>query len=160
MIKAFTLIELMVVVIILGILSSVGFSIYKGFVNSTESTATKSNCSYVKKYIKNELALCKLGNQKVMNSKLNCQNYIANDVAVACMDSLAPSFPNDFDPKKDQRAGVYTAFFANSLSNPCNSSDKGRISVRQNNNPDKMIIECCGDTNSHKITELFTININ
>ena len=37
-------------------------------------------------------------------------------------------FDNEFnDPKKDKRSGVYTSFFANSLSDPCNSTDRGSI---------------------------------
>mgnify|MGYP005740280147 FL=1 len=95
-----------------------------------------------------------------MSGKLNCERYIADDVAVACMDSLASSYPNKFDPEKDRRAGVYTSFFSNSLSNPCNSSDKGRISVRQNNQTDKIIIECCGDTNSDIVQHLLDIKLN
>ena len=91
----------------------------------------------VKKYIENELSLCAIGKKTVMSGKLNCERYIADDVAVACMDSSASPYPNNFDPEKDRRAGVYTSFFSNSLSNPCNSSDKGRISVRQNNQTDK-----------------------
>ena len=158
--KAFTLIELLVVVAIIGILAAVGVVAYNGYTSSAKSSVVKSNCANIKKYIQGEVMKCSLGNPTVMNGKLNCNNYIANDVAVACMDSLAPSFPNNFDPKKDQRAGVYTAFFANSLSNPCNSSDRGRISIRQSNNSSTLVIECCGDTNSDIIRENLVIEIN
>ena len=158
--KAFTLIELLVVVALLSILSSIGIFVYSGLIESAEERSVKSNCASVKKYIENELSLCAIGKKTVMSGKLNCERYIADDVAVACMDSLASSYPNNFDPEKDRRAGVYTSFFSNSLSNPCNSSDKGRISVRQNNQTDKIIIECCGDTNSDIVQHLLDIKLN
>tara|TARA_A100001011_G_scaffold295716_1_gene308101 strand:+ start:229 stop:711 length:483 start_codon:yes stop_codon:yes gene_type:complete len=158
--KAFSLIEILVVVVILSILSSIGIFVYSGLIESAEERSVKSNCASVKKYIENELSLCAIGKKTVMSGKLNCERYIADDVAVACMDSLASSYPNNFDPEKDRRAGVYTSFFSNSLSNPCNSSDKGRISVRQNNQTDKIIIECCGDTNSDIVQHFLDIKLN
>ena len=67
---------------------------------------------------------------------------------------------NWYDPKKDKRSGVYTSFFANSLSDPCNSTDRGRISIRQHKNPNTIIVECCADTNSKIISQTFNIDIN
>ena len=119
--KAFSLIEILVVVAILSILSSIGIFVYTGLIESAEERSVKSNCASVKKYIENELSLCAIGKKTVMSGKLNCERYIADDVAVACMDSLASSYPNNFDPEKDRRAGVYTSFFSNSLSNLFNS---------------------------------------
>ena len=62
-----------------------------------------------------------------------------------------------FNPEKDKRNGIYTAFFGNSLSDPCNSSDRGRISVRQNNDPNIIIIQACADTNYEIISVTFSI---
>ena len=76
------------------------------------------------------------------------------------MDSQAANYQNPFDSQKDQRGGIYTAFFANSLSDPCNSNDRGRISVRQYRNSSTIIVECCGDTNSKRISETFSVDIN
>ena len=103
---------------------------------------------------------CNLGNTKAMDNKLNCSKYIADDVATACMDSQAANYQNPFDSQKDQRGGIYTAFFANSLSDPCNSNDRGRISVRQHRNSSTIIVECCGDTNSNIISDTLSIEIN
>ncbi len=158
--KAFTLIELLVVVAIIGILAAVGVVAYNGYTSSAKSNVVKSNCANIKKYIQAEVMKCSLGNQTAMNGELNCNKYIADDVATACMDTQASFYKNIFDPQKDQRSGVYTAFFPNSLSNPCNSSDRGRISIRQSNNSSTLIIECCGDTNSSIISESLTIEIN
>ena len=156
--KAFTLIELLVVVAIIGILAAVGVVAYNGYIGSAKTSVVKSNCTSVKKYIQAEVMKCVLGNTKAMDDKLNCSNYIADDVATACMDSQAAKYQNPFDSQKDQRGGTYTAFFANSLSDPCNKTDRGRISVRQHRNSSTIIVECCGDTNSNIISDILSID--
>ena len=158
--RAFTLIELLVVVAIIGILAAIGVNTFSGFQESAKSNTVKSNCKNVIKYIQAEVMKCSLGQNKAMDGNLNCNKFIADDVATACMDALAPSYKNIFDPQKDQRVGTYTAFFPNSLSNPCNSSDKGRISIRQHRNSTTLIIECCGDTNSNLLSETLLIETN
>ena len=155
--KGFTLIELLVVVAIIGILAAVGVTTFSGFQESAKSNVAKSNCGNVIKYIQSEVIKCSLGSANAMDGNLNCNKFIADDVATACMNALAPIYKNIFDPKKDQRMGTFTAFFPNSLSNPCNSTDRGRISVRQHRNSNTLIIECCGNTNSNLLTEIFII---
>ncbi|MEK9893975.1 MAG: hypothetical protein VW454_03365, partial [Pelagibacteraceae bacterium] len=147
-------------VAIIGILAAVGVVAYNGYTKSAKENVVKSNCASVKKYIQAEVMKCVLGNSNAMDNKLNCSKYIADDVATACMDSQAANYQNPFDSQKDQRGGIYTAFFANSLSDPCNSNDRGRISVRQYRNSSTIIVECCGDTNSKIISDTLSIEIN
>ena len=124
--KAFSLIEILVVVAILSILSSIGIFVYSGLIESAEERSVKSNCASVKKYIENELSLCAIGKKTVMSGKLNCERYIADDVAVACMDSLASSYPNNFDPEKDRRAGVYKSDDMQGRNEALNAIVKGK----------------------------------
>ncbi len=158
--KGFTLIELLVVVAIIGILAAVGVVAYNGYTKAAKINVVKSNVATIKKFIQAEVMKCVMGNTNSFNGELNCSNYIADDVAGTTMNILASDYKNPFDPQKDQRDGIYTAFFGNSLSDPCNSSDRGRISIRQNNDPNIIIIEGCADTNSEIIRTTFSIETN
>ena len=58
--KAFTLIEVLVAVIIMGILSSLGVIGYNNYTASVKDTATKANYETINKLSANEFAKCKL----------------------------------------------------------------------------------------------------
>ena len=144
---------------VIGILV-VGVVAYNGYTKAAKINVVKSNVATIKKFIQAEVMKCVMRNTNSFNGELNCSNYIADDVAGTTMNILASDYKNPFDPQKDQRDGIYTAFFGNSLSDPCNSSDRGRISIRQNNDPNIIIIEGCADTNSEIIRTTFSIETN
>ena len=66
--KGFTLIELIMVTIILGILAAVGTVAYQGYISGANKTATKSNHASAVKYIAAELAKCNMGEATVMGT--------------------------------------------------------------------------------------------
>jgi len=67
--KGFTLIEVLVVVIIMSILSSVGVIGYNNYTASVKDTATKVNYETINKLSANEFAKCKLNkNSKIFNN--------------------------------------------------------------------------------------------
>ena len=56
--KAFTLMELMIVIVIIGILSAVGMVMFGGQAEKAKIAATKANYNTVVRYTKIGLALC------------------------------------------------------------------------------------------------------
>ena len=67
--KAFTLIEVLVAVIIMGILSSLGVIGYNNYTASVKDTATKANYETINKLSESEFAKCKLNkNSKIFNN--------------------------------------------------------------------------------------------
>ena len=72
--KAFTLIELLVVVAIIGILAAVGVAAYNGYTSAAKVNATKANYHSIVKYVNNELMKCIIGEEKILEGILSCQN--------------------------------------------------------------------------------------
>tara|TARA_B110000211_G_C13884616_1_gene466714 strand:- start:13 stop:462 length:450 start_codon:yes stop_codon:yes gene_type:complete len=70
--RAFTLVELLDFVAIIGILAAVGMTTFNGFQEKTKVAATKANLQSVIKYIKIELMKCELDETIVMDGYLNC----------------------------------------------------------------------------------------
>jgi prepilin-type N-terminal cleavage/methylation domain-containing protein len=67
--KAFTLIEVLVAMIIMGILSSFGVIGYNNYTASVKDSATKSNYETINKLSESEFAKCKLNkNSKIFNN--------------------------------------------------------------------------------------------
>ena len=100
--KAFTLIELLVVVAIIGILAAVGVVAYNGYTNTAKKNAVKTMHSQVIKFIKSEIIKCDMGEDKVMNGKLNCSDrFIANKIGAATQASFEGKFLNPFVSYKE-----------------------------------------------------------
>ena len=87
--RAFTLMELMIVIVIIGILSAVGMVMFGGQAEKAKIAATKANHKLVKKYIIIEVTKCELGETTVMNGKLTCSGRTASDVISAAISELS-----------------------------------------------------------------------
>ena len=72
--RAFTLMELMIVIVIIGILSAVGMVMFGGQAEKAKIAAAKSNHKSVVKYISVEVMKCELGETSVMDGELLCSN--------------------------------------------------------------------------------------
>ena len=72
--RAFTLMELMIVIVIIGILSTVGMVMFGGQSEKAKIAAAKSNHKSVVKYISAEVMKCELGETSVMDGELLCSN--------------------------------------------------------------------------------------
>ena len=88
--KAFTLVELLVVVTLIGILASVSLAVFSNYTDNAKATAAKSNHNSVKKWIQNELQKCNVGERTSMNGDLVCANRATEaTVVTAVIKSLA-----------------------------------------------------------------------
>ena len=67
--NAFTLMELMIVIVIIGILATVGMVMFGGQAEKAKIAAIKAQHSMIKKYISAEILKCELGNSKVFLDK-------------------------------------------------------------------------------------------
>ena len=77
--KAFTLIELLIVVAIIGILAGVGIPMYNGYMADAKINSTKENHLRIKNFIFNELTKCSINpsGKMILGEKThNCDNNI------------------------------------------------------------------------------------
>ena len=65
--KAFTLMELMIVIVIIGILSTVGMVLFGGQAEKAKAAATKANHTTIVRFIKTNLMKCSLGQELIVN---------------------------------------------------------------------------------------------
>ena len=92
--------ELMIVIVIIGILATVGMVMFGGQSEKAKIAASKANHKSVVKYIAYEIMKCDLGEAKVMNGNLDCSKKGTynwpDDVADATVLALS-DFKNPYD---------------------------------------------------------------
>ena len=102
--RAFTLMELMIVIVIIGILSAVGMVMFGGQSEKAKVAVTKANHKSVVKFINYELMQCNMGETTVMSGNLTCSGRTRQSVMDATVKALSdfknpfgkgPSDPND-----------------------------------------------------------------
>ena len=110
--KAFTLIELLIVVAIIGILAGVGIPMYNGYMASAKIESASTNHSNNKSFIAATLTRCSSGSSTVS----------INNVDVNCTDAqLHSSFINYFKALNKNPYSA-TASFADTASPVCGQS--------------------------------------
>ena len=76
--RAFTLMELMIVIVIIGILAAVGITMYNGFVTTAKINVTKQNHIQIKEFLVLSSAKCVAGYQTITLAgykDMSCSEY-------------------------------------------------------------------------------------
>ena len=123
--KAFTLLELLVVVAVIGILAAVGMVSYNEYMASARKAVAKANFENIVKLVTTKYTMCLLDNKN--DIKNDCDG---NNIIISCKDALADTergvrafplitecsgirnpYPNPFNGKTNQsevNAGAWT----------------------------------------------------
>ena len=134
--RAFTLMELMIVIVIIGILSAVGMVMFGGQAEKAKIAAAKSNHKSVVKFITYELMQCNMGETTVMSGNLTCSGRTRQSVMDATVKALS-DFKNPYG-EMDQNLPAATRMNA-VTDGGSYSSDNGVGYVRLQNQSAKVL---------------------
>ena len=94
--RAFTLMELMIVIVIIGILSAVGMVMFGGQAAKAKTAATKSIQKQIVTYITVEMMNCSMGETTTMGGSLTCSGRTPASVVTATVASQAGEHDNPY----------------------------------------------------------------
>ena len=94
--RAFTLMELMIVIVIIGILSAVGMVMFGGQAAKAKTAATKSIQKQLVTYITIEMMNCSMGDEKTMGGSLTCSGRTPASVVAAAVTAQAGEHKNPY----------------------------------------------------------------
>ena len=98
--KAFTLMELMIVIVIIGILAAGSLVIFGDKSEKAKIAVTKANHKSVVKFITYELMQCNMGETTVMSGNLTCSGRTVQKAITASVNALS-DFKNPYgEPNK------------------------------------------------------------
>ena len=94
--RAFTLMELMIVIVIIGILATVGMVMFGGQAEKAKIASTKSIHKQVATYITVEMMNCSMGDTKTMGGSLTCSGRTPTSVVAAAVTAQAGEHNNPY----------------------------------------------------------------
>ena len=149
--QAFTLMELMIVIVIIGILSAVGMVMFGGQAEKAKVNVTKANLAIIKKYIKTELMKCELGETIVMDGYLNCADITKGGIDLKAVNAL---FDVIKDPYGSVNGGVGYGYFAG---NKCVAPMLGRTAIYGHHTTNELKLYTCLKLNEPMIITTLTL---
>ena len=97
--RAFTLMELMIVIVIIGILATVGMVMFGGQAEKAKIASTKSIHKQVVTFITIEMMNCSMGDTTTMGGSLTCSGRTPASVVAAAVTSQAGEHKNPYQTK-------------------------------------------------------------
>ena len=94
--RAFTLMELMIVIVIIGILATVGMVMFGGQAEKAKIASTKSIHKQVVTFITIEMMNCSMGDTTTMGGSLTCSGRTPTSVVAAAVTSQAAEHKNPY----------------------------------------------------------------
>ena len=94
--RAFTLMELMIVIVIIGLLSAVGMVMFGGQAAKAKTAATKSIQKQIVTYITIEMMNCSMGDTTTMGGSLTCSGRTPASVVAAAVTAQAGEHENPY----------------------------------------------------------------
>ena len=98
--KGFSLMELMIVIVIIGILSAGALVIFGGKGEQAKQAATKGMFNEMSTYLGVEMMGCSMGETKTMNDNLTCSGRTAATVVAAMVTSMTNDQMNPYELDK------------------------------------------------------------
>ena len=92
--------ELMIVIVIIGILATVGMVMFGGQADKAKIASTKSIHKQVVTYITVEMMNCSMGDEKTMGGSLTCSGRTPTSVVAAAVTAQAGEQKNPYQPDK------------------------------------------------------------
>ena len=143
--------ELMIVIVIIGILATVGMVMFGGQAEKAKVNVTKANLATIKKYITFELNKCELGETIVMDGNLNCADITKGGVDLKAYRALE----NDIkDPYGTANGGVAYGYFSG---NNCAVGMLGRTSIYGHHTKNELKLYTCLKLNEPMIITTLTL---
>jgi len=155
--KAFTLMELMIVIVIIGILAAVGLTVFGGQAEKAKIASSKANFNSLIKYVKMELFQCNSGiidyaflppgaSTGSYKCPITASQTAASLINNSCRTGVMSEFKNPYDTK--QRACRLNISYKN-------DSDAGYFNWSEKNGYEHRYSACwekpCSDSNNHKM---------
>ena len=103
--QAFTLMELMIVIVIIGILAAVGIVMFGGQAEKAKISSSKANHKNICKYVTVEWQMCQMGQDKIFEGEISCSAILTKynsggnpmgDITRALVRAMAGNFKNPY----------------------------------------------------------------